>query len=126
MGQYFKLVNMDRKEVVNPWKIGSGVKFWEWMANPHGRVLLWLLRQSNEGGGGDIADRDEYTTLGRWAGDRRTLIGDYDASGLWDASNTKDADGAFIERSEYRDISKAVRDEFNHAVRRDGGCIDEI
>ena len=126
MGQYFKLVNLDKKEVVDPWKVGGAAKFWEWLANPHGRVILWLLRQSTEGGGGDITDRDEYTTLGRWAGDRVTLVGDYDASRLWESARTEDPDGDWINKAEYIDISDAVRGEFNHAVRRDGGFIDEL
>jgi hypothetical protein len=126
MGQYFKLVNVDKKEVVDPWALGGTAKFWEWIANPHGRVLLWLLRQSSEGGGGDIDERDEYTTLGRWAGDRVTLVGDYDASGLYQASKTKDEHGDAIFFSDYVDITAVVRDEFNQAVRRDGGIIDTL
>jgi hypothetical protein len=124
MGQYFKLVNTDKKEVVNPWDIGGVAKFWEWLYNPQARVLVWLLRQSNEGGGGDIDEPERYTTLGRWAGDRITLIGDYDSSQLWDKSRTKDADGRALPNPEYTDISTTLRQEFNEAVKRDGGGRD--
>ena len=53
MGQYFKAVNLDRKEVVCPWCMSGGAKLWEWAANPQGAVFTLLLRQSSAGGGGD-------------------------------------------------------------------------
>lgn len=123
MGQYFKLVNLDKKEVVNPWDIAGSAKFWEWLYNPQARVLVWLLRQSDEDGGGDIRadERERYTTLGRWAGDRVTLIGDYDSSNLWEASATTDAHGRPHPDAEYTDISTTLRQEFNEAVKRDRG-----
>ena len=124
MGQYFKLVNEDKKEVVNPWDIGGVAKFWEWIYNPQARVLVWLLRRSDEGGGGDIDEPKRYSTLGRWAGDRITLIGDYDSSQLWDKARTQDADGLPLANTEYTDISKTLRQEFNEAVERDGGGLD--
>jgi hypothetical protein len=108
MGQYFKIVNENKKEVVNPWKLGGGAKFFEWLYNNQARVLIWLVRKSNETGGGDIDDFTTYQTLGRWAGDRITLIGDYDESRLWDTAD------------EFTDISTLVRDEYNHAVKADG------
>jgi hypothetical protein len=33
MGQYYKLVNLDKKEFVSPWEIGGVAKLWEWAAN---------------------------------------------------------------------------------------------
>ena len=53
MGQYFKAVNEDKKEVVCPWCLGGGAKLWEWAANPYGSVFTLLLRKSSAGGGGD-------------------------------------------------------------------------
>ena len=82
MGQYFKIVNEDKKEVINPWDLGGTAKFWEWLWNPQARVFVWLLRKSDEGGGGDINATERFETLGRWAGDRITLVGDYDSSNL--------------------------------------------
>ena len=128
MGQYFKLVNLDKKEVVNPWDIGGVAKFWEWLYNPQARVLVWLLRQSDEDGGGDIGtdERARYETIGRWAGDRITLIGDYDSSNLWDtAANTND-DGKPLPDAEYIDISATLRREFNEAIRHDGGGEEDL
>jgi hypothetical protein len=123
MGQYFKLVNLDKREVVNPWDIGGVAKFWEWLYNPQARVLVWLLRQSDGDGGGDIdtAERERYTTLGCWAGDRITLVGDYDSSGLWDEAATRDDHGLEHPDALYTDISETLRKEFNEAVQRDHG-----
>ena len=58
MGQYFKAVNIDRQEYVCPWCIDGGAKFWEWVANPQGGILAFLLRMSDESGGGDVPRGD--------------------------------------------------------------------
>lgn len=113
MGQYFKLINEDKKEVINAWDLGGGAKFYEWLFNREIRVLAWLLRRSNEGGGGDINNPEKYQTLGRWAGDRISLIGDYDKSGLYDE-----------EKTGYADISKLLKKEYNQALKEDG-TLDE-
>ncbi|MEK7561042.1 MAG: hypothetical protein AAB539_03750 [Patescibacteria group bacterium] len=129
MGQYFKIVNEDKKEVVNAWDLGGAAKFWEWLYNPQASVLVWLLRKSDGDGGGDIPtdERERYQTLGRWAGDRIILIGDYDSSGLWDAAETRGADGKHKPHTAYTDISALVRKEFNAAIRRDrGGSNDQL
>lgn len=87
MGQYFKAVNMDKKEVVCPWCINGGAKLLEWTANRYGSIFALLLRKSDEYGGGDIHEPvyelDSNAIPGRWAGDRVVLIGDYDSSELW-------------------------------------------
>lgn len=96
MGQYFAAVNTDKKEFVCPWCIGGGAKLWEWAANPPGAVFTLLLRKSDEGGGGDYygyrrgcGEGGPITcppnpVVGRWAGDRVVLLGDYDSTGMWD------------------------------------------
>jgi hypothetical protein len=123
MGQYFKIVNEDKHEVVTSWGLGTVAKFWEWFYNHSAGVFVWLLRKSDGDGGGDIHEdeRSRYTTLGRWAGDRITLIGDYDSSGLWDAAETTDAADQPLSDVQYADISALVRSEINDAIRRDGG-----
>jgi len=103
MGQYFKAVNLDRKEYVSPWKIGGVAKLWEWCVNAQAGIFPFLLRKSNEGGGGDISK--EYETAGRWAGERIVLIGDYDESGLWDE----------LEK-EYEDISRQLVADYNDFI----------
>ena len=135
MGQYFKIVNLDKREVVNPWDLGTGAKFWEWLYNPHARVFVWLLRKSDGDGGGDIHDRDQYKTLGRWAGDRLVLIGDYDSSRLYEEASNEpvrtdirpggDDEGNAMEQGEYTDITKLLRQEFNAAVKKDTGRVED-
>jgi len=104
MGQYFMAVNLDKKEYVCPWCLGGVAKFWEWCVNPQAGVLPYLLRKSNESGGGDI-DPDEVKHAGRWAGDRIVLVGDYDGSKLYDRA-----------RKGYKNISIEVAKEFNEFV----------
>jgi len=95
MGQYFKAVNIDKKEYVCPWCIGGVAKLWEWAANAQGAVFTLLLRKSDGSGGGDYygyhRGYDEGSPVpkhdaivGHWAGDRVMLVGDYDSSKLWD------------------------------------------
>lgn len=111
MGQYFKPVNVTKKEYICPWCIGTGAKLWEWAANPSGAIFVLLLRRSSQSGGGDfgcctpqmiqltesddLADivasalakegadaiLDPAEIVGRWAGDEIYLIGDYDEPG---------------------------------------------
>jgi hypothetical protein len=118
MGQYFKLVNLDKREFVCPWCVGQGAKLWEWAANPAGAVCTLLLRKSDEGGGGDFYGYHRgcseggpihgplSSVAGRWAGDRLALVGDYDSSKLWDQLPT------------FRNISREVVEEWNSFI----GC----
>lgn len=134
MGQYFKAVNLDKREYVCPWCIGGLAKLWEWAANPWGAIFVMLLRKSTGTGGGDYnagptqvisldqcSDPDTLlkmiragvaregqpislppdSTVGRWAGDRVALVGDYDDSGLWN------------ELPSYRNISAEVVRDWN-------------
>lgn len=126
MGQYFKIVNEDTHEVITSWGLGGAAKFWEWLYNRQASVFVWLLRKSDGDGGGDMHadERQRYRTLGRWAGDRIILIGDYDSSGLWERSVTRDANNRPLPDATYTDISELVRHEFNEAIHRDGGGPD--
>ena len=118
MGQYFKAVNLDKREVVCPWCLGGGAKLWEWAANAQGAVFTLLLRKSSAGGGdyygyhtqeveldtssaegarqallkafasvagqeGGPVSPKPGSIVGRWAGDRVALVGDYDDSKIW-------------------------------------------
>ena len=108
MGQYFAAVNTDKKEYVCPWCIGGVAKLWEWAANPWGAIFTLLLRKSDEGGGGDYYGYHRGCNeggpigclpnpiVGRWAGDRVALVGDYDSSKLWEE---------LYERRTFRNIS---------------------
>ena len=84
MGQYYLTVNLDRREYLDPHKFGDGLKLCEF--GQSGQGTLWalaaLLQDGNDGSGGDIRVPKEHAAqtkewLGRWAGDRITIAGDY-------------------------------------------------
>ncbi len=80
MGQYHLTVNLTKKEFLDPHKLGDGLKLWE-QANSQGGVmvaLLALLACSNGRGGGDFQD---HPLIGRWAGDKIVVVGDYAEKG---------------------------------------------
>lgn len=97
-------VNSTKKEMVRSWDIGGLAKLWEWCTNRQAGIFPYLLRKSNESGGGDIDDpKPEYA--GRWAGDAVYLIGDYDESGLYQQAN-----------SSYKSIAKGLVAEYNRFI----------
>ena len=88
MGQYWYPVNLDKKEFVHPHQLGAGLKLWEQLANHPGTgaALIVLCAAMPEArGGGDldpVGQTGNYAavatrTIGRWAGDRIALVGDY-------------------------------------------------
>jgi hypothetical protein len=98
MGQYHYIANIDKREFLHPHTMGDGLKLMEFGASGGGTMLglALLLACSNGRGGGDfqiwddpyndgrkvegIIPRDhELATavVGRWAGDRIAVIGDY-------------------------------------------------
>lgn len=106
MGQYWIPVNLDKKEFVNPHKLGTGLKLWEQLANHPGTgaalVILCAAMPEQRGGGDfdldtnwhgpertipehsckpavmpDVYQTIAARTIGRWAGDRIALVGDY-------------------------------------------------
>lgn len=99
MGQYFFVVNLDKKEYLHPHRFGDGLKLLEFGCSAGGTMtaLTLLLRQSNEGGGGDYSGTDTKT-VGSWAGDRIVIVGDYDESGLFQKAD-----------KEFKDVSELVK-----------------
>jgi hypothetical protein len=110
MGQYWMVVNLDKKEFVDPHKLGTGLKLWEQLANhpATGAALIVLCAAMPEARGGGDFDLDanwhgperkfpehnmtpapmpeDYQaiakrTIGRWAGNRISLVGDYAEDG---------------------------------------------
>lgn len=88
MGQYWYPVNLDKKEFIRPHYLGAGMKLWEQLANHPGTgaaLIILCAAQREKRGGGDFAmdtDNEEYNkiakqVIGRWAGDRIALVGDY-------------------------------------------------
>ena len=140
MGQYFKAINLDKREVVCPWCLDGGAKLWEWAVNRQGAVFTLLLRQSSSTGGGDYGGPEPQlieltndnaaetlnelmakglaregmempipssSVVGRWAGDRVALVGDYDDSGLYQ------------EARRFANISEKLVEEWNRFVGDD-------
>ncbi len=110
MGQYWLPVNLDKHEYVMPHKLGTGLKLWEQLANSPGTgaalIVLTAAMPEQRGGGDFDLDRnwhgpertmDKYPadpapmpedyhavaarTIGRWAGDRIAIVGDYAEDG---------------------------------------------
>jgi hypothetical protein len=81
MGQYHLLVNIDKREYLDPRSIALGVKQWEHQSHPQwtmaGSVAdaMYILTMTSPArGGGDMPATD---ISGRWAGDRVMVVGDY-------------------------------------------------
>ena len=118
MGQYHWTVNLDKKEFISPHKIGLGLKMAEQVGDFHattGDILFLLLACSHSRGGGDVPAEGIEDMLGRWAGDRVIVIGDYsepsDVPGI-DASQIiqsifDNEDG--LPQPEWTDISELLR-----------------
>jgi hypothetical protein len=104
VGQYHKLFNLDKKEYVHAHRIGCGLKLMEQVGFEKCTAsALWLLVAASNGrGGGDARDS---SIIGRWAGDRIAVIGDY--------ANPDDVPGVNAQEvyrdEEYVDISANVR-----------------
>jgi len=144
MGQYFLIVNLDKKEYIRP----KLLKLWEICANNEVRMLPYLLATNNPDGTGIIKSYnlppDEakrkceeesgrecevvyhskewgYTLVepklkyfGRWCGDRIAVVGDY-------ADGATNYDGSSFNHIEetFRDITDEVIDEFNWFIEVD-------
>ena len=74
MGQYYLVVNLDKKQYMCNHDFGGNIKLCE-----HGDMILdclvALLADGNGKGGGDI--RSENPIIGSWAGDRIMFAGEY-------------------------------------------------
>jgi len=80
MGQYHKVYNVDKREYIEPHEINNGLKLVEQIGYEHSTstALFLLLANSNGRGGGDVED---HKFIGRWAGDRIVVQGDYAEAG---------------------------------------------
>ena len=72
------VVNIDKKEYVDPWEIGSMGKHWEQVGYEKSVAdtfyVLSIAQGNEKRGGGDICGHE---LVGRWAGDRCAVVGDY-------------------------------------------------
>jgi hypothetical protein len=141
MGQYFLIVNLDKKEYIKP----TLMKLWEICANNTIRVLGFLLATNNWDGTGipkHYNNKEEkeqiinelkelnidyeiheykdgsgfivpkYLFFGRWCCDRVALIGDY----AQNAPNAEFLPSYFYVLENYTDITERVIKEFNHFI----------
>jgi len=78
MGQYFKVINKTKKEILNPHTFGSGLKLWE-IINSRGEILQGLALLLAEGH--QKYDKNyqpiKSDIIGRWKGDKISIMGDY-------------------------------------------------
>ena len=77
MGQYYQVVNIDKRQYLDPHKFGSGVKLMEFGNDGQSvmTAVAVLLADGNNRGGGDL--RSDHPVIGSWAGDRLVVAGDY-------------------------------------------------
>lgn len=107
MGQYFEIANLDKKERISPHRFGDGAKLLEFGASGSGTMtgLAFLLRKSTGTGGGDVpqeALENFDDVVGRWAGDRVAIVGDYDESDI--------GQRVWAEDTDFEDISQRVKE----------------
>lgn len=120
MGQYWIPVNLDKKEFIDPHKLGCGLKLVEQLNNHPGTgaaLLILCAAMPERRGGGDL---EEHQVIGRWAGDRIALIGDYAERGDFKKARGNDSPDRIYNLcigGAYTDVSEAVAEvierEFN-------------
>ena len=113
MGQYWKLINLDKKEYVNPHELGSGLKLIEQLGTFPGigsAMIILTAAMPERRGGGDFYFNESSKiyqiakkTVGRWAGDRIALIGDYSEDGDMGIENPDKIYTLCITKEEYND-----------------------
>ncbi len=84
MGQYHLLINLDKKQIVHPNKIGNGLKLKEQIGSPYATataLVMLLAGSSREGGRGSGDFHADHPLVGSWAGDRIAFVGDYAEAG---------------------------------------------
>ena len=90
MGQYHLIINLCRREFLDPNRFDNGAKLLEFAGEAYGVLagLAILLAACNGRGGGDLfgapdrqhpygAPLDGHPIIGRWAGDAIAIVGDY-------------------------------------------------
>lgn len=115
MGQYHHLVNVDKKEVVNPHGLGLGLKQWEHLGEFEGTLadaMYILMMTSPARGGGDLPETE---ISGRWTGDRVLVLGDYTEDS--DVPSIPNVGSLYSESDSYTDITDMVAKAFEVVFR---------
>ena len=121
MGQYHLLVNVDKEEFVSPHRLGDGLKLLEQLGSQYGvpqamHVLMCAAPCRRGGGDYEQPEHIREKVVGRWAGDRVVLIGDYAQSD--DLPPDFDA-GALYEKCDgetFADITPAVAEALEYLL----------
>jgi len=110
MGQYYKIVNVKKKQYLNPHAFGDGAKLMEFSMSASGVLagLAILLADGNNRGGGDL--RSENEIVGSWAGDNIVIAGDYADNGKYLPVDKVDRNLYDVANDEGEDISLKVLD----------------
>ena len=76
MGQYWKPVNLTKREFINPHKLKTGLKMVEqaFSSDIAAAMVILLSVMPQRRGGGDMQSNP---FIGRWAGDMVVFVGDY-------------------------------------------------
>ena len=110
MGQYHRLVNIDKQEWVDPHGLGLGSKQYEQTgcdASLADAMYVLTMTSANEGGG----DFPNTMVSGRWVGDRVLIVGDYTRADA--IPGFAGADAIYdLAQAQYQDITPQVRDAF--------------
>lgn len=146
MGQYWKAVNLEKKEFIHPHRLGSGLKLGEMTYGGQVGAALIILTAAmpQRRGGGDFdmdsnfygperTDASEHNmgapvveeynviakrTIGRWAGDRIAVIGDY--------AEDSDLPAEFEASSIYRRCRERDEDDDNDSTETKGDSYTDV
>lgn len=108
MGQYYKIVNIKKKQYIQPHTFGDGSKLMEFSMSSSGVLagLAILLADGNGRGGGDL--NSENKIVGSWAGDNIVIAGDYADNGKFLPVDKVDTNLYNVAYDEGEDISLKV------------------
>jgi len=110
MGQYYKIINVKKREYINPLMFNNGMKLMEFGMSAGGTLtaLAVLLADGNGRGGGDL--NSENSIIGSWAGDPIVVAGDYADTGEFLPADKQDTNLYIVADNEGKDISHLVLD----------------
>lgn len=110
MGQYYKIVNVKKRQYLNPHMFNDGMKLMEFGMSAGGTMtaLAVLLADGNGRGGGDLGSENDI--IGSWAGDPIVVAGDYADPGKFLPADKSEETLYSICEDEGEDISAKVLD----------------
>lgn len=110
MGQYYKIVNLKKRQYITPYTFGDGSKLMEFSMSANGVLagLAILLADGNGRGGGDL--HSDNKIVGSWAGDNIVIAGDYADTGKFLPVDKIDRNLYGVLEDEGEDISLKVLD----------------